>query len=58
LINKVGQQNLKYQNLPICAWEENFVWNGKTRKTNLGGSIVKQRLFQEMLIKIAQLSNS
>jgi hypothetical protein len=56
LLKKVGETRLEYTALPLCCYEELFQWNGQAVKTELGGTANKQRLFQELLTNIIELS--
>jgi GTPase Era involved in 16S rRNA processing len=56
LLLQVGKQNLKCAVMPIAAWEKDFVWNGETVKTNLGGTETKNGLFRKLIEQMADLS--
>ena len=35
LLKKVGTNNFRWDAAPVCAWLDDFIWNEKTRKTQL-----------------------
>jgi GTPase SAR1 family protein len=55
LMYKIGEKNLDYKCLPVCAYETPFIWNGHRIPTNLGGNDIRQNLFKHMIKMIAEL---
>lgn len=55
-INQIGEQNIKFDVLPLCLWEENLEWNGEVLITSLGGNEVKQKMFSKLIDTLFKLT--
>jgi hypothetical protein len=53
LIHDIGAKNIKYACLPICSYEQDFVWNQTTIKTNLGGTDIKHAFYRAIISTIS-----
>jgi hypothetical protein len=53
LIHDIGAKNIKYTCLPICSYEQDFIWNQTTIKTNLGGTDIKHAFYRAIISTIS-----
>ncbi|KAA6324660.1 hypothetical protein EZS27_026038 [termite gut metagenome] len=54
-LNTIGTTHIKYKVLPICSFENDFIWNNETVKTDLGGTSSRNQLVKLFKTEIENL---
>lgn len=56
MVNYVGKNNIHCVSMPICSYEEDFVWNGHVVKNDIGGTRAKRVLLGYFIQEISRYS--